>query len=258
VEADMPVRIRVLGPIEVVVGRRPRPVPGRRARSLLAALVLGIDHAVPIDHLVAAVWGDEPPASARNTLQTHISTLRSLLGRGVIEFDEDAYILRLSPESVDSVRFERFAIEAAETLPSNGAAARDLAMQGLALWRGAPFGDVGDDEFVELEVRRLHELRLELMEVRLEADIAIGRSGPAAAVLEGMVEDHPYRERLWCLLMTALAHDGRRVEAIRACRSLEGHLAEVGLEPSREIRDLEQRILVEAPGTEAHLLHGEA
>ena len=72
-----------------------------------------------------------------------------------------------------------------------------------------------------------------------------------------MVEDHPYRERLWCLLMSALAHDGRRVEAIRAYRRLEGLLAEVGLEPSREIRDLEQQILVEAPGVGAHLLHGD-
>lgn len=253
----MPVRIRVLGPIEVVVGRRPEPVPGRRARSLLAALVLGIDHAVPIDHLVAAVWGDDPPPSARNTLQTHVSTLRSLLGRDVIEFDEEAYVLRLPPDTVDAVRFERLAVEAAETLVGDPPAARELAMEGLGLWRGTPFGDVGDSEFVEPEVRRLHELRLELMEVRLEADIAIGRSGPAAAVLEGMVEDHPYRERLWCLLMSALAHDGRRVEAMRAYRRLEGLLAEVGLEPSREIRDLEQRILVEAPGVEAHLLHGD-
>jgi DNA-binding SARP family transcriptional activator len=252
----MPVRIRVLGPIEVVVGRLPEPVPGRRARSLLAALVLGIDHLVSVEHLVAAVWGDDPPPSARNTLQTHVSTLRSLLGRDAIDFDEEAYILRLSPESVDAVRFERLTIEAADSLPKLPSVARELAMEGLGLWRGAPFGDIGDDEFVELEVRRLLELRLELMEVRLEADIALGRSGPAAAVLEGMVIDHPYRERLWCLLMTALAHDGRRVEAIRACRRLEDQLAEVGLEPSHEIRDLEQLILVEAPGFEAHLLHG--
>lgn len=250
----MPVRISVLGPIEVVVGRRSRPVPGRRARALLAALVIGIDHAVPVEHLVAALWGDDPPRSSRNTLQTHVSTLRSLLGRDVIEFDDDAYLLRIDPTEVDAVAFERIAIEAVEVLGCDPAAARRLAMEGLGLWRGAPYGDVGDDEFVQPEVRRLHELRLELMEVRLESDVAIGRYGPAAAILSGLVEDHPYRERLWGLLMTALAHDGRRVEAIRAFHRLSDLLAEVGLEPSRELRELEQRILVEAPEMEAHLL----
>ena len=210
-----------------------------------------------MDHLLQAVWGEDAPPAARNTLQSHVSTLRTLLGREMIEYDEDSYLLRLPPEAVDSVRFERLTVEAADAMLSDVTVARDLAMEGLGLWRGTPFGDVGDDPFVELEVRRLNELRLELMEIRLEADIAIGRFGPAAAVLEGMVEDHPYRERLWCLLMTALAQDGRRVEAMRAYRRLRAILAEVGLEPSNEIRDLEQRILVEAPGVEAHLLHGE-
>jgi DNA-binding SARP family transcriptional activator len=247
--------IRVLGPIEVGDRRGYRPVPGRRARALLAALVLGIDHAVPVGQLVDAVWGEDAPPSARNTLQSHVSTLRSLLGRVAVEYDDDSYRLRVDPVNVDAVRFEQLTAEASDALAAEPERARACAMEGLALWRGSPYGDVGDDEFVELEVRRLVELRLELMETRLEADISLGRFGPASAVLAGLVEDHPFRERLWCLLMSALARDGRRVEAVRAYNRLRELLVEVGLEPSREVTSLYQRILVEAPEMEAHLLH---
>lgn len=253
----MSARIRVLGPIEVVVDRQPRPVPGRNARAVLAALVLGIDHAVRVDHLVAAVWGDAPPPSARNTLQSHISTVRSLLGRDVVEFEDDAYVLRVAPSEVDAVQFEVLGLAASEAIVADPVAARQTAMEALALWRGRPYGDLADDEFVEIEVRRLEELRMELMELRLEADIALGRQGPAAAILEGLVEDHPYRERLWYLLMTALAQDGRRVDAVRAYRRLAEILVEVGLEPSSDLRELEQQILVEAPELRARLAHRE-
>lgn len=250
----MVAHIRVLGPIEVGIDDEYRAVPGRNARALLAALVLGIDHAVTVPHLIEAVWRDGPPRSARNTLQTHISTLRSLVGRETIEYEDDSYRLRLPPEAVDAVRFERLTTEAYEVLETDPTVARALAMEGLDLWRGSPYGDVGDDEFVELEVRRLHELRLELMETRLEADIALGRCGPAGSVLEGLTEDHPYRERLWYLLMTALARDGRRVEAVRAYHRLRELLTAVGLEPSRELGDLLQMVIVEAPEIEARLL----
>lgn len=253
----MSARIRVLGPIEVVVDRHPQPVPGRNARAVLAALVLGIDHAVGVDHLVAAVWGDTPPPSARNTLQSHISTVRSLLGRDTVEFEDDSYVLRVPPSDVDAVQFELLGLAASEAIVADPVVARQTAMEALALWRGRPYGDLADDEFVEIEVRRLEELRMELMELRLEADIALGRQGPAAAILDGLVEDHPYRERLWYLLMTALAQEGRRVDAVRAYRRLGEILGEVGLEPSSDLRELEQQILVEAPEFRARLAHRE-
>ena len=96
---------------------------------------------------------------------------------------------------------------------------------------------------------------MEVMEVRLEADLALGRHGPAAAILVGLIEDHPYRERLWYLLVTALACDGRRVEALRTYHRLEKSLAGIGLEPSRDLKELEQQILVEAPDLRARLAH---
>ena len=245
--------IRVLGPVEVILEGRPVPVAGHKKRAVLVALVLAIEHAVPVDQLEAAVWGDDPPPSARATLQGYISDLRRMLGRDRIEFEEGAYVLRMSPDAVDQVRFERLVVEAADLLDSDAGRARELCMEALSLWQGPPFGDLIDEEFVALEAQRLEEIRLRAMELRLEADIALGRDADAAAILAGAVHEFPYRERLWFLLMTALAHDGRRVEALRAYQQLVDLLVEVGLEPSRDLKELEQQILVEAPTLRAHL-----
>ena len=245
--------IRVLGPIEIASGGFCRPVAGRHPRAVLAALVLGIGHAVPTDHLIAVVWGDRPPRSAHATLQTHISNLRKCLGSRHLRFEEGAYILTVPPELIDAVRFERMSVEAADLLASEPQEARNLCMEALSLWRGPPFGDLYDDEFVYLEARRLDEMRIRTMELRLEADLALGRVAHAAGLLEAAVTDHPYRERLWYLLISALALDGRRVEALRAYRRLCGILAEAGLEPSQDLQELEQLVLVEAPELRAHL-----
>ncbi len=92
------------------------------------------------------------------------------------------------------------------------------------------------------------------MELRLEADIAMGMYGSAARLLEGLTLHHPYRERLWYLYLTALARDGRRVAALRAYGELRATFADIGLEPCRELVELEQQILEDAPAQRAHLV----
>jgi len=245
--------IRVLGPIEITSSGFCRPVAGRHPRAVLVALVLGVGHAVPVDHLAAVVWGDDLPSTAHATLQTHVSSLRRCLGADHIVFEDGAYILTVAPESIDAVRFERLSIEAADVLEADPSRSRELSMQALSLWRGPPFGDLYDDEFVFLEARRLDEMRVQTMELRLEADVALGRLAHAIGLLESAVVDHPYRERLWFLLISALAMDGRRVEALRSYQRLCGILAEAGLAPSQDLQELEQEVLMETPKLRAHL-----
>lgn len=245
--------IRVLGPVEAVVDGKVVAIGGRNGRAVVATLVLGLNHAVSTDHLAFGVWGDEPPVSAHGTLQTYVSRLRHLLGHTVIEFEDDAYRLIVDEDKVDAVQFERLAVCAEQLVESDPGAAKSLCMEAMGLWRGEAFGDLGDDELFRIEVRRLEEMRLAVMEMRLEADIELDNHVQAAGLLEGAVADHPYRERLWYLLMLALARDGRRVEALAAFRRLADLLAENGLVPSQDIKDLEQEILVEGPGSRAHL-----
>lgn len=234
--------IRVLGPIEVVTASGPQMIGSRNCRALLGALVLGAGQAVSIDHLAAVLWGDTPPMSAASSLQTYVSRVRHLVGSDVLVRADHGYRLAVRRSQIDALRFEDLLISATE-LRSEPARCRALCREALGLWRGDPFGDLGDDEAFRLEARRLGELRLGTMELHLEAELALGYAEIVAAELESAVEEHPFREHLWYLLIEALVQSDRRVDALRACRRLEETLADVGLESSDELRDLEERIL---------------
>lgn len=236
------VEIRVLGPIEVVVGGRAVGVGGAHPKALLAALVIGADHAVPISYLEQVLWGDDPPASVDNSLQSYVSHLRGLLGAGTIVRIDHAYELQMSGIEIDAIRFERLLDEAGR---ANGEPEQVLRLckEALDLWRGRPFGDLADDEAFRLETFRLEEMRATAMELALEAEVDRGNPQLAVAELFAAVEEHPYREHLWHLLIRALANSGRRIEALRQCQQLRRVLAEAGLEPDRDLTEVEQQIL---------------
>jgi DNA-binding SARP family transcriptional activator len=233
--------IRVLGPIEVLTPSGCLAVGGRHARALLGALVVGVGHAVPIDHLREVIWGQDPPESVDNTLQSNVSHLRRLLGPDAIVRVDGSYELTTEPANIDAVRFETLLAAAAAS--TDDLERRRYGREALGLWRGRPFGDLADDEAFELDSYRLEEMRLAAMEICLEADLALGNHELIVGELEAAVEEHPYRERLWFLLIEALEAGYRRVEALRACARLRGVLAEVGLQASDELVALERRIL---------------
>lgn len=237
------VEIAVLGPIAV---RRPgglEEVKGHRTRALLAALVVSANHVVGAEQLIDVVWGEEPPRTAASTLQSHVSKLRGLLGEGAIPHMGDGYLLSADCDQIDACVFERTVREATSCLGVDPDRARTLTREALMLWRGTPYGDLADAEYAALEVRRLEDLRLTAGEVQLEADLAVGRVAEAVSILQGEVVEHPYHERLWYLLADGLAREGRRVEALRALRECERLLAELGLMPTPEFVQLEERIV---------------
>ena len=234
--------VRVLGPIDILTPSGPVPVGGRHPRALMGALAIGADHAVSIDHLCAVIWDDHPPESAYNTLQSYISHLRHLLGAGAIICVDHSYRLTAHVENIDALVFERL-VGAAMQSRNDPERCRSICREALALWRGRPFGDLADDEGFRLEASRLEELRLVAMEFSLEADLALGRHELVVGELENAVEENPYREHLWYMLIDALVRCDRRVEALRACARLRHELAEVGLEATAELTSLEQQIL---------------
>lgn len=233
--------ICVLGPIDVRSPVGVHHVGGVCARRLLGALVVSARHAVPVDQLTEVVWGGRPPPTGCETLQSHVSRLRRLLGAETIVMVDHAYLLDVEVDDVDALRFERL-VDEAVAHRCEPEAARSLSHEALGLWRGIPFGDLADEEPFRLEALRLDQLRLAAMELRIEADIALGRAELVVGALEGAVEEFPYREHLWYLLIDALAAEGRRVEALRACDRLRGLLREVGLVAGDELRHREDRI----------------
>jgi DNA-binding SARP family transcriptional activator len=233
--------IRVLGPVDVLTEDGVRSVGGRRPQMLLAALVLTVGHATSTDHLADVLWAGDPPDHAANTLQSYISRLRHILGPDIVRAVDGSYLLEVEIEELDALLFERLVRRArAETDPE---LVRKMSRDALRLWRGVPFGDLSREDPFRMEAIRLDELRVLAMELGLEAELALGRGDLVVGELQAAVRENPYRERLWHLLVEALARDGRRVEALRACTDLRTLLAEVGLEPGDHLETLEDRIL---------------
>ncbi|MDQ3384536.1 MAG: hypothetical protein M3503_00760 [Actinomycetota bacterium] len=237
--------IRVLGGIEVLVGGHPRHLDGRSQRLVLAVLLVHRRAVVPLDLLVDAMWGDFPPPTARATMQTHVSKLRrALAGVDAIEVRTVApgYILDVGAGHVDADRFE-IAVARARDLPAASVERIAVLDQALASWRGAAFAEFADDPWARGEAARLEELRLVAVEERVDARMAVGGHADVVGELGSLLEQHPFRERLWGQLMLALHRSGRQGEALRAANLLRCRLREdLGLEPSPELRDLERAI----------------
>ncbi len=123
------------------------------------------------------------------------------------------------------------------------AEAADLLAGALALWRGPALADVAD-ELAEPIRQVLHEERLGAAEARLDAQFALDRFDDVLREVDPLLAEHPYRERLHELRMSALAAAGRRAEALEGYRRLYRRLAdELGVEPGPPLRRLEERIL---------------
>jgi len=247
---------RLLGTLEVADGAGTLLDLGpRKQRAVLALLLLNAPHVVPLDQLIDRLWRDEPPSSATGTLQAYISHLRRTLEprrsprspARVLRTREPGYLLDIEPDQVDAERFGR-AAEAARAALTTGRPeeAERILGPALALWRGEPLADLADEPFARSTIARLNETRLHALTVRAEAWLALGRTAEVTVEVEGLLERDPYREGLWALLMRALYRERRQAEALAAyqrCRALLGD--ELGLDPSPELRRLEQAILLQ-------------
>jgi DNA-binding SARP family transcriptional activator len=251
------VEFRVLGPLEVDDNGEPLALGGAKPRSLLAILLLNANQVVSTDRLIDELWGAEAPDTAPKALQVHVSQLRKVLepdrGPGeagrVLVTRAPGYLLKLEPDELDLKRFERLAAKGHEALARRDPAdAARLLREALALWRGPPLAEVAFADFAQREISRLEELRLSVLEDRLQADLECGRHTEVIGELETLVAEEPLRERPRLQLMLALYRGGRQVEALDAYRQARRALVEeLGIEPSRELKELEAAILEQDP-----------
>jgi DNA-binding SARP family transcriptional activator/ABC-type transport system substrate-binding protein/outer membrane protein assembly factor BamB len=246
------VQYRVLGPLEVWDGRRAIPMGGPKQRLVLANLLIRANQVVAAEGLIEEIWGEQPPETGANALQTYVSRLRRALGAGCLESRPRGYVLRAQPEEVDSLRFEALVREARDVLPGDPGAALTKLEEAQALWRGPAFADLAGEPSLRGEIARLEELRLSANEHRVAAELALGRASTVVGRLEVLTDEHPLRERLWAHLMVALYRCGRQGEAVAAYHKAKGVLAEeLGIDPSPELQILYQQILTQDPSLNA-------
>jgi DNA-binding SARP family transcriptional activator len=243
-------QFRILGPLEVLADERPLAVGGLKQRATLAILLLNANRVVPVERLAEDLYAGAPPVTAVTQVQRQISELRKALGgEAGIETRPPGYLIHVAPEQLDLDRFERLTDQAAEALErSEAQRASDHLRGALALWRGAPLADLAYESFAQSTIGRLEEIRLAALELRVDADLALGRHAMLVAELESLVWDHPLRERLRAQLMLALYRSGRQPEALEAYRKTRAALIEgFGIEPSPALQGLERAILVQDP-----------
>ena len=243
-------QFRILGPLELRDGTRSVPLGGDRQRTLLAHLLLNLNHQQTPDQLIETVWPSGPPASANANLQTYVHRLRKLMpplpeGEGLLT-QGGQYTMALAPERLDATLFEQLTARAAVARRDGApAAALRLLDEAEALWRGTPLQDLPTASAWDAELGRLIEARLTATEDRLALRIAEGRQLAAVdGELAELLGRHPYRERLWQQRLLAMDRAGRRAEALELYRRVRDRfVADLGIEPGADLRDTHLAIL---------------
>ena len=237
-------QVRLLGPIDVVRDGAPHAVNGRLRTAVLAALALEPGRALSVDRLIDIVWHDRrPPVTAVNTLQSHISYLRRILGaRSAIVAHMHGYLLPAGPAATDVLAAEELIRQATRAPDPTRAAA--LLGSAVALWRGQPLAGLNELDFFGDHVVRLEQLFLQARLALVDAGLTLGRHVQLVPELRDLGRAHPLHEQLHGQLMTALYRAGQRGEALSVYESLRSRLdAELGVPPSQPVRDLHGAIL---------------
>lgn len=235
---DVNADIHILGPIEVIRGGGDVRL-GPQQIVLLAILVTGHGQVVSRSRLIDALWGDEAAQGADATLRSHVLHLRRALephwrsgtkprvllagGTGYAS----GYCLRIGPEQLDAIRFER-SYQRGRTALDDGdpERARDTLQAALELWRGRALADVADRPFAMAEATRLEEMGIAAGRLYLRAGLLLERYSEVVAEAVTAVAAIPHDETMRRYLAMALYRSGRRDEAVATCRE--------GLELSHE------------------------
>jgi DNA-binding SARP family transcriptional activator len=237
---------RILGPLEVLGNRGAVQLGGSKPRALLTMLLLHANQSVSAERLAVALWGDEASSGAVRTVQVYVSRLRKALGDDdVLTRTPVGYRLMVGVGELDADRFLALVEDGRRALTAGDAAwAGALLREALSLWRGRPLEDVVFARFAQVEIARLEEQRLAALELRIDADLALGRHDELVPELQALVKEFRTRERLAGQCMLALYRCGRQSEALDVYARTRAHLSEeLGLEPGAPLKELQREIL---------------
>jgi DNA-binding SARP family transcriptional activator len=239
----------ILGPLVLRHDAGDITLSGMRRRQLLIRLLISATRHVPAELLIEELWEGAAPRGASSTIQSHISFLRRNLPADRLRYEEGAYALRVAEDELDASLAARESRDGGRALEAGDLEdAVGLLRRSLGRWRGIPLADVRGVSWALPEIARLGELQIATLEALHEALLAQGRAQEVVQSAEPAVALYPLRERLWAQLMLALYRTDRQAEALRTYARLRTNLVdELGLEPNRELVELETSILLHKP-----------
>ncbi len=240
-------RAAVLGSLEVTVDGHSVELTGTRAPQVLAYLLLHSGSVVPVDRLIDAIWGDDPPTSARNSIQRFVSDLRRTLGDAGDRIETSSQGYRLQLRDRDS--FDLRDLEARVTTAASSLAAGDPAQALADLGavpdpRHQPLTDLDGADFVAYERPALVELVARACEIAVVAALEIGAASDAVLMARKLLDHSPHREPVCIRLAHALAAAGRQGDALDELAAFRVRLRDdLGLDPSPALAAAERAIL---------------
>lgn len=250
-------KFTILGALEILREDRTCTPRAPKVLQVLAMLLLRANHPVPMGVLIRELWGDHPPKSAVTTVQTYVCQLRKAVERADPATDDpellvtrsSGYLLRVAPEQLDALEFQRLLGEGRRLLEEGHPdAASGRLGEALDLWSGPCLAHVPRGPLIGSHTVRLEEQRLHAQELRIRAEVLLGRGRESICELRSLVMEYPLNEWFHGQLIRALNGAGRRDEALAAYRSLRLALTEeLGLEPSGDLQALHQEVLGEGP-----------
>jgi DNA-binding SARP family transcriptional activator len=236
-----------------------------KPRRVLTLLALCANRVVRNEQIIEELWESRPPSSVTTTLQTYVYQLRKRLRLNVCQEPSGpqrsglptllrtfagGYMLSLAPDALDALRFEALVQRGRVELElGNVTSASRTLGEALDLWRGPALVDVNPGPILQAEVLRLEEIRKSALELRIDADLGLGRHHELLGDLVGLVAQQPTHEGFQVRLMLALYRAGRRSDALYAYQQARQALvAELGVDPSGELQRLHRAILEGDPG----------
>ncbi|GHH20955.1 AfsR/SARP family transcriptional regulator [Streptomyces rubradiris] len=257
---EQTMEINVLGPVRVRVGGHSVVPTAGKPKQVLTLLALRCGRVVPVSTLMEEIWGDKVPRSGTTTLQTYILQLRKLIARSLPDDSPlsakdllvthfNGYQLAIRPSAFDLREFERLTAEGDALLAAGDAeTASRLLSRALELWRGPALMDVPAGQVLEMEAMGMEESRMRAQELRILADLQLGRHAMLIPELRMLVAQSPMHENFCAMLMIALQRSGAPWRALQVFRTLRQTLiGELGVEPSNRLQRLHQAVLSNVP-----------
>jgi len=248
-------RFNILGPIEILCGKKRVEVRGAQQRTLLITLLVSAGKLVLTESIMNEIWGQVPPDRVENALHAHMSRLRhkfaTVCRRSAPDITSwpSGYRLDLGEEcELDSTILTNTLSEArnAKDMPADEATAR--LRSALSLWRGPVFGGPLGGPICLAAAARYGQTRLSALSLLYDLELKRGCHAQIIDELTELTNSEDLNERLCEQLMVALYREGRQAEALAVYRKMWERLNDqLGVDVSQSLRNYEHAILIQDP-----------